>query len=96
LKHDARHVEAHYNLGNLYYEVNDFRLPQVHYEMAAEVDPTFANVFFNLALAQSLNNELAAAVATLTRYQGMVPADEARHVDDLLRNLRQTLAARSG
>jgi tetratricopeptide (TPR) repeat protein len=96
LKHDARHVEAHYNLGNLYFEVNDFRLAQVHYEMAAEVDPAFANVFFNLALAQSLNNELAAAVETLTRYQQLVPADEGRNVDELLRNLRQTLAARSG
>jgi len=40
--------------------VNDFRLAQIHYEMAAEVDPTFANVYFNLALVQSINNELSA------------------------------------
>jgi len=25
LKHDPRHVEAHYNLANLYYDVRDFR-----------------------------------------------------------------------
>jgi tetratricopeptide (TPR) repeat protein len=94
LKHDARHSEAHYNLANLYFEVNDFRLAQIHYEMAAEVDPTFANVYFNLALVQSINNELAAAIGTLTKYQQLVSADEARNADELLRNLRQSLAAR--
>jgi tetratricopeptide (TPR) repeat protein len=96
LKHDPRHTEAHYNLGNLYFELNDFRLAQIHYEMAAEVDPMFANVYFNLALVQSLNNDLAAAVASLTKYQHLAPAAEGRQADDLLRNLRQTLAAKKG
>jgi tetratricopeptide (TPR) repeat protein len=93
LKHDPRHSEAHYNLANLYFEVNDFRLAQVHYEIAREMDPSFANVYFNLALVQSINKELAPAVATLTRYQQLVSADDARAVDDLLRNLKQSLAA---
>jgi tetratricopeptide (TPR) repeat protein len=119
LKHDPRHIEAHYNLGNLYFELNDFQLAQLHYELAAEVDPMFANVYFNLlaqlhyelaaevdpmfanvyfnlALVQSLNNELAAAVASLTKYQHLAPAAEGRQADDLLRNLRQTLAAKKG
>jgi len=94
LKHDPRHLEAHYNLANLYFEVNDFRLAQIHYEMAVEIDPTFANVYFNLALVQSLNSELTAAIATLAKYQQLAPADEARHADELLRSLRQSLAAK--
>src|SRR5213594_2707214 len=61
LKYNPRHSEAHYNLGNLYFDVNDFRLAQVHYEMAAEVDPSFANVYFNLALVRALSNELGPA-----------------------------------
>src|SRR5215831_11705710 len=32
LKHDPRHIEAHYNLANLYFELNDFRLAQIHYD----------------------------------------------------------------
>ena len=95
LKHDPRHSEAHYNLANLYFEVNDFRLAQIHYEIAVEVEPTFANVYFNLALVQSINHELAAAIKTLTIYQQLVPADEARNADELLRNLRQSLAAKN-
>jgi len=94
LKHDARHSEAHYNLANLYFEVNDFRLAQIHYEMAAEVDPDFANIYFNLALVQSINGELAIAIKSLTTYQQLVTADEARNADELLRNLRQSLATR--
>lgn len=93
LKHDPRHAEAHYNLGNLYFELNDFRLAQLHYEFAVEVDPSFANAYFNLALVQSLNHELAAGVATLVRYQQLVPIEEAQHANELLLNLKKSLAA---
>lgn len=93
LKHNPRHSEAHYNLGTLYFDLNDFRLAQIHYEMAAEVDPSFANVYFNLALVQSINHELAAAISTLTKYQELVSSDEARNAEELLDNLKKSLAA---
>lgn len=93
LKHNPRHAEAHYNLGNLYCDLKDFRLAQIHYEMAREVEPSFANVYFNLALVQALNNDLAGAVSALTRYQELVPNEEARNADELLLNLRRSLAA---
>jgi tetratricopeptide (TPR) repeat protein len=92
LKENPRHIEAHYNLGNLYFEVNDFRLAQIHYEMAVAVDASFANVYFNLALVQSINNELASAITTLTKYQELVSPIEARNADELLRNLKKSLA----
>lgn len=95
LRHDPRHAQAHYNLANLYFEVNDFRLAQLHYELAAEVDPGFANTFFNLALVRSLNNEIPAAIDALSRYRQLASVEEARQADELLRNLRQTLAATS-
>ena len=94
LKHNPRHTEAHYNLGNLYFEVNDFRLAQIHYEIAAEVDPSFANVYFNLALVQSLNNDVAGAINTLTKYQELVSEEEARGADELLLSLKKSLAAK--
>jgi tetratricopeptide (TPR) repeat protein len=93
LRQNPRHFEAHYNLGNLYFDANDFRLAQLHYELAAEVDSTFPNVHFNLALVQAINNELWAAVATLTRYREMVPPAEGRNVEELLENLRKSLIA---
>jgi Flp pilus assembly protein TadD len=93
LKFNPRHSEAHFNLGNLYFDVNDFRLAQVHYEIAAEVEPSFANVYFNLALVQAINNELAAAINALTRYQELAPKNEGRNADELLENLKKSLAA---
>lgn len=93
LKHNPRHSEAHYNLGNLYFDANDFRLAQLHYEMAGEIDPLFANVYFNLALVQAINNEFTAAVAALLKYQELVSPDDARLADELLASLRRSLAA---
>lgn len=93
LKHNPRHFEAHYNLGNLYFDINDFRLAQMHYEMAAELEPVFPNVYFNLALVQAINSEHGAAIVSLTRYQALVPAEEGLNARVLLENLKESLAA---
>jgi tetratricopeptide (TPR) repeat protein len=95
LKYNPRHSEAHFNLGNLYFDLNDFRLAQIHYEMAVEIDPLFPNFYFNLALVQAINNDLAAAVAALTSYQELVSEDEGRNAEELLANLKKSLAAKS-
>jgi len=95
LKHNPRHLEAHYNLGNMYFEVNELRLAQIHYELAAEIDPGFPNVYFNLALVLSLNRELAAAVNALVKYQALVPVEEGRVADELLMNLKKSLVLMS-
>jgi|ERR1041384_6027020 tetratricopeptide (TPR) repeat protein len=93
LKHDPRHSISHYNLGNLYFEVEDLRLAQIHYEIAAEVDPSFPNVYFNLALVQAMKNDLRAAVNSLSKYQELASEDEGRMAAELLDNLKKSLAA---
>jgi tetratricopeptide (TPR) repeat protein len=93
LKHNPRHSEAHYNLANVYFDVNDFRLAHTHYALSTEIDPSFPNAFFNLALVLSVNQDFAGAVAALTKYQELVPAAEARKADELLGNLKKSLAA---
>src|SRR5581483_7695399 len=100
LTHEPRHFEAHYNLGNMYFDVNDHRLAQVHYQIAAEIEPSFANVYFNLALVQAMANDFAGAIQALLTYQSLAPDREARHADELLENLKKSLvvagSARSG
>lgn len=93
LKHNPRHFEAHYNLGNLYFDMNDFRLALVHYELAAEIDPSFPNLYFNLGLVLSINNELAAAINALTKYQEIAPAEERHKADELLESLKKSVSA---
>jgi len=93
LKYEPRHSVSHYNLGNLYFEVEDLRLAQIHYEIAAEVDPSFPNVYFNLALVQAMKNDLRGAVNSLIKYQELASKDEGRMAGELLENLKKSLAA---
>jgi Flp pilus assembly protein TadD len=74
----------------VYFEANAFDLAQFHYQSAAEIDP-FPSALFNLALVLSITQDFAAAVAALTRYQQLVPADEARDANVLLESLKKSL-----
>lgn len=87
LKHDPRHAEAHYNLGNLYFEINNFQLAQIHFEIAAEIAPGFANAFFNLTLVGAINNDLAAAGRALAHYRHLASEEDALHAEELLQSL---------
>src|SRR4029434_82217 len=93
LKHNPRHLEAHYNLANLYFDQNDFRLAQLHFEMAVELDASFANAYFNLALVQTINADPTEALSTLGKYKQLVSTDEARIAEELLDNLRKSITA---
>lgn len=92
LREDARHYESHYNLANLYFEAGDLSLAQLHYEVAAEINPDFASTFFNLGLVHAINEAYLPAMDALMRYRELVPEAEGAVADDLLRQLRQSIA----
>src|SRR6266850_250545 len=76
LKHDPRHVEAHYNLARL------------HYEAAAQIEPNFSLVYYNLALVYHRLTNVAAATQALHKYKELEPGDEEIElVDQLLKAL---------
>ena len=91
LQHGPRHFESHYNLGNLYFDSGDLRLARMHYEMASEVEPTFPNLYFNLALALALSEDFRAAVDALSRYKKLAPKHEGEKADDLLSSLKRSM-----
>jgi len=76
LKHEPRHVEAHYNLGNLYYDAGEFPLARLHYEAAAQIAPDFSLVYFNLSLAHFKLNDLVASLAALETYRQLRQPDD--------------------
>lgn len=92
LKEDPRHLESHYNLANLYFDMENLRLAQQHYEIAAQIDPKFPNIYFNLALVLAMNEDLQAAVDALAKYQDLVPEEEGCKADELLTSLKRSLA----
>ena len=88
LKNDPRHVEAHYNLANLYYDAGDFPLARLHYEAAAQIEPNFSLVYYNLALVYHRLTNVAAATQALLKYKALEPGDEEIElVDQLLKAL---------
>jgi tetratricopeptide (TPR) repeat protein len=92
LKLDPRHSEAHYNLANLYFELNDFQLAQLHFEMAVEVDPEFANAYYNLALVHAINNKPAEAASALTKYKQLVTDEEANAAGEMFEQIKNSIA----
>lgn len=87
LKQDPRHYEAHYNLANLYAEVGNFTLAKIHYETAIEVEPTFSNSYFNLALTLAMSKSFQEAVNVLNQYRELTPTEDHSITDDLIRKL---------
>lgn len=91
LEQDPRHFEAHYNLGNLYFEGDNLRLARMHYELAAEIHSEFPNLYFNLGLVLALMDEKQAAIEAFVKYQRLAPPSECRNADDLINGLRKSL-----
>ena len=91
LKLEERHLEAHYNLANLYFEAGDYKLAKLHYELSAEIEPDFPNTYFNLGLVYALNDNYEDAVNALFKYKQLVPDEEGKKADNLLNSLRRSL-----
>jgi tetratricopeptide (TPR) repeat protein len=68
LAKDPRHVEAHYNLANMYFDAGNYALAGTHYKIASEMDITFPEIYFNLALASLALDDKKEAIAALKTY----------------------------
>jgi tetratricopeptide (TPR) repeat protein len=93
LEFDPRHFESHYNLGNLYFDGDNLRLARMHYELAAEINSSSPNLYFNLGLVLALLDEKGGAVDAFIKYQKLAPPEDRRNVDDVICGLRKSLAA---
>ncbi len=87
LRHDPRHFESHFNLANLYFECGDMRLARLHYELAAEIEPNFTNLYFNLGLVHAVNGDIDEAIAVLRKAKEKAPEAENGKVDEFLASL---------
>ena len=87
---DPRHYEAHFNLANLYFDNEDLKLANLHYEAAKQIEPDDANIYFNLGLVQAMFGDIPAAIKSLSTYSQMVGANEAIKANELLKSLSLT------
>jgi tetratricopeptide (TPR) repeat protein len=91
LKENARHFESHFNLGNLYFDSGDLQLARLHYEIASQISPGYANVFFNLGLVLAETEEYRLSIEALNTYKSLVSENESTKADDLLECLEKSL-----
>ena len=61
---------------------------RVHYELARELDPTYANLYFNLALVQSLEKEFDSAIKSLEKFLKISPEERSLKAEELLEQLK--------
>jgi lipoprotein NlpI len=78
-------------VANLYFEAADLRLARLHYEIAAEIEPDFPNLYFNLGLVHAMNEDYKAAVAALSNYKELAPDPDDTNADELLVSLRKSI-----
>ncbi len=91
LLHDPRHFESHFNLAHLYFESGDLRLAQLHYEIAAEIEPSFADLYYNLGLVHAMTGSWKQAASALNQAKNLVAEDEGKKVEALLSRVEKAL-----
>lgn len=92
LQADPALFEAHYNLGNLHFELENLTAARIHYEVAGSINGSYPQLYFNLGLVLASQGELPAAVEALVKYKELSPPEEAAKAENLLRSLRESLA----
>ena len=83
--------ESHFNLANVYFDLGDYRPAQVHYEIGASLEPEYANLYFNLALALAMLEDLDHAVEALETYRRLADPADAEKATMLLATLKHSV-----
>ena len=91
LQDDPGLFEAHYNLGNLHFELENLAAARVHYEIARSINKSYAQLYFNLGLVLASDGDLPGAIEALQRYRDLAPSDDAAKAEDLLQSIRENL-----
>lgn len=91
LKQNPRHLEAHFNLANIYTDEGNLGLGKLHYEICIEIDPAFTNSYFNLGLTLAASKEYKQAIDVLNRYREIAPPKDQKSAVELIIKLQTML-----
>ena len=92
LRLEPRHFESHYNLANLYFDTGDYQLARNHYEFAREIDPSYANLYYNLGLVMAMEKQYGAAIKNFNHYAEVVGGEEAERTLELVSRIMGSVA----
>ncbi|MGB8932407.1 MAG: tetratricopeptide repeat protein, partial [Anaeromyxobacteraceae bacterium] len=91
LKLSPDYIEAWEEIGKLYFGAKNFREASAAFQRAVEIDASFANNWFNLALASRRGGDLGRARDAFRKYLQIKPddADAKLRLADVLRALNE-------
>lgn len=91
LKHNPRHLEAHFNLANIYAEMGNLELGKLHYEICIKVEPEFTNSYFNLGLTLAAAQKYEEAIEILKQYSELVSPEDGKDATEMILKLQLML-----
>lgn len=94
LAHNSRHLEAHYNLANVYADVGNHNLAKVHYEVALRINPAFDSGYYNLAVMLMQEGNLKDAELRLMQFKTLADDSEKATAENLLQEIRKHITKR--
>ncbi|MEL6988708.1 MAG: tetratricopeptide repeat protein [Bacteroidota bacterium] len=86
LAKNPSHMEGHYNLANMYFDLKNYELATIHYELALEANSDFTEIYYNIALSFYSLQNYNKALDHLASYCNAVPSDQ--NAKSLLRRIR--------
>lgn len=89
LEMNPRHVEAHYNLANVYTELGDIQLAKSHYQISIKLDPEFPDNYYNLSLVLVSLEQYDEAVDMVYQFIEKAPGSERNMAFDLIKTLKE-------
>ncbi len=90
LQENPRHLESHFNLGNVYSDMGNNQLAKFHYETALIIDPKLTDCFYNLALLFIEEKSYEEAIRSLLRYQQLLGYPD-KSVESLINDLKNLM-----
>jgi tetratricopeptide (TPR) repeat protein len=87
-----RYFDAHYHIGNFYYDAGEIRLARVHYEIACDIDPHHAELTRQRAMLFLMERRFGEAILLLRRYADTADSGTREGVRKLIQRLRGEVA----
>lgn len=91
LKHNPRHLEAHFNLANVYVETGNKELGILHYELAIKIAPTFTSSYFNLGLTLAAERQYQKAINVLNQYRQFCSVHQHKPAIEMIQKLQSMI-----
>ena len=91
LKYHPRHLEAHFNLANVYVDAGNMELGVLHYELAIKIAPTFTSSYFNLGLTLAASQQYQKAIDVLNQYRQLSSAHQQKAAIEMIKKLQSMI-----